>query len=182
MEVKAKVKNLRISPKKVRLVIDLIRGKDALKAQEMLRFIPKQAARPVLKLLNQAISSAENNFSLKAENLFIKKIIANEGQKLKRWRPRAFGRATPILKRATHVELILAEKVPSSVSSKKKLTQTLSKEKLKKSLKSLSLKEIKKDKAISQKKLDEKNNLKKSDEKKLSYKKDKSLRKSDKNA
>jgi len=124
MEFQAKLRHLRIAPKKVRLVIDVIRGLDVIEAKNKLQFMEKRAARPVLKLLESAIANAQNNFAhldVKAEegNLFIKKIVADEGPTLKRWKPRAFGRATPILKRSTHIQLVLGEKKPSKIKKNK---------------------------------------------------------------
>ncbi|PIY96355.1 MAG: 50S ribosomal protein L22 [Candidatus Kerfeldbacteria bacterium CG_4_10_14_0_8_um_filter_42_10] len=118
MEVKAKLNRIRMSPRKVRLVIDVIRGLDIEKAQEQLQFISKAAAQPILKLLNSALANAENNFKLDKNNLFIKKITADEGPVLKRYRPRAFGRAAEIRKRSSLIELVLAEKK----ESKRKVT------------------------------------------------------------
>lgn len=100
---------LRIAPRKVRLVADLIRSKTVVAAESQLLFLSKGSARPMLKLLNSAVANAENNFKLKKDNLFIKRIMVDEGPKLKRWRPRAFGRATPILKRSSHITIILDE-------------------------------------------------------------------------
>lgn len=119
MEVKAKLTYLRMAPRKVRRVIDLIRGLEAAAALDQLNFAYKSAASPLIKLIKSAVSNAENNFHLKKDNLYIKTITADEGPKLKRWRPRAFGRANPILKRSSHVELILAEKKPSKISLSK---------------------------------------------------------------
>lgn len=109
MDVKAKLRFLRMSPKKVRWVIDVIRGMDAEEAQTQLQFINKKAGRPILKLLNSAMANAENNFKLKKENLFIKKITADEGPVLKRWKPKAFGRPDMIRKRSTHINIVLGE-------------------------------------------------------------------------
>lgn len=120
MEVKAKLKYLRISPRKVRLVVDVVRGMQVEKAQNELRFMNKKASEPVLKLLNSAVANAVNNFDLDEKNLYIKQIFVNEGQTLKRWMPRAFGRATPIRKRTSHIEVILGELVPSKKKSVKK--------------------------------------------------------------
>jgi large subunit ribosomal protein L22 len=113
MEIKAKGKYLKISPKKARLVIDLIRNKDASEALDYLKFIPKKASHLIAKVLKSAISNAEHNFNLKKENLFIKEIFINQGPVLKRWRARAFGRAAEIRKKSSHLEIILKEKVPS---------------------------------------------------------------------
>lgn len=114
MEVKAKGKYLKISSKKMRLVTDLVRGMDSKEALDYLNFVPKKAARFINKVLNSALANAEHNFDLKKENLFIKEIFVNEGPTLKRWRPRAFGRAGQIRKRSSHLEIILGEKIPSS--------------------------------------------------------------------
>ncbi|MFH1366891.1 MAG: 50S ribosomal protein L22 [Patescibacteria group bacterium] len=113
MEIKAKLTYLRMAPRKVRRVIDLIRGLEVMAALNQLNFAYKRAGLPIAKLLKSAVNNAENNFHLKKDNLYIKKITADEGPKLKRWQPRAFGRANPILKRSSHVELILAEKKPT---------------------------------------------------------------------
>ncbi len=113
MEIKASVKFIRLSPRKTRWVIDLIRGLDVDEAENQLRFMTKAAAVPVLKLLNSGIANAVNNFKLKKENLYIKTITADGGPVLKRWQPRAFGRAAPIRKPSTHINLILAERVES---------------------------------------------------------------------
>ena len=110
MEIKSKARNIRMSPRKIRLVVDLIRGMDVQKAQEQLGFMKKHAAKPVLKLLNSAMANAEHNFQLKKEDLYVKYVVADGGPVLKRWRPRAFGRAAGIRKRSTHISMILEEK------------------------------------------------------------------------
>lgn len=110
MEAKAQAKFIRMSPRKVRLVIDLIRGLDVEEAKNQLRFMTKAAVKPVLKFLNSAVANAENNLKLQKENLYIKTITVDTGPTLKRWKPRAFGRATPIRKRSCHIRIILAEK------------------------------------------------------------------------
>lgn len=109
MEVKAKAKHLKNSPRKVRLVASLIRGMEVETAENQLKFLNKKAARPTLKLLASAIANAENNFELEKNNLFIKEIKVNEGPTMKRWMPRARGRATTIRKRTSHIELVLGE-------------------------------------------------------------------------
>jgi len=110
MEIKAKLGNLRVSPRKVRLVADLIRGKKAAEAEKILRFSPKKSARDILKLLLSAIANAENNFSFKKDNLLIVKIMVNDGPTLKRWRARAMGRANEIKKRTSQILLTLEAK------------------------------------------------------------------------
>ena len=122
MEVKASLNNLRISPRKVRLLATLVRGMEVKAAMAQLRFSNKQAGKPLLKLVSSAISNAENNFSLDKDNLKINKISVNEGFTLKRWLPRAHGRATVLRKRGSHVELILGEIVDSGVKEAKKQT------------------------------------------------------------
>ncbi len=119
MEVKAKLKFLKMGPKKLRLLADVIRGLDVAGAQAQLSFVNKIAAKPLIKLINSAIANAENNFDLKKDNLFIKKIIIDEGPVLRRWQPKAHGRATPIKKRSCHINLILAEKVVTKKAGKK---------------------------------------------------------------
>jgi len=113
MEVKASLKYLRIAPRKVRLVADLIRGKKVSEAILMLEFCRKRAARPLLKLLKSALANAKNNFNFtpeRLEKLYVKKLVVNEGTKLKRWRPVAMGSAHLIQKKTSHVELVLDEK------------------------------------------------------------------------
>lgn len=113
MNVKAKLRFLRISPRKVRLVVDTIRGLDVEKALTSLSFLKKKAAKPVTKLLMSAIANAENNFSLSKENLYIEKVTVDQGPTYKRWMPRAYGRATTIRKKTSHVSVVLGEKVES---------------------------------------------------------------------
>lgn len=110
MDVIAHVRNLRMSPRKVRLVADLIRGKRVSDAEAELRFIPKAAALPVRKLLASAAANASHNFKLVKDTLVIKSITVNQGPTLKRFRPRAMGRAAPIRKRTSHITIILSEK------------------------------------------------------------------------
>lgn len=107
MEVRAHLRHLRIAPRKVRLVIGLVRGRRVEQALDQLSILPKNAARPVLKLLQSAMANADHNFHLDPKSLTVKSIVANEGPRLKRYRPRAFGRAAEILKRSTHVTIVL---------------------------------------------------------------------------
>lgn len=108
MEVKANLRYLRIAPRKVRLVADLIRKKSVQEAEAILKFTTKRAALPLLKLLKQAISNAKN-LNLDVKNLYISKILVNEGPKLKRILPRARGHADEIQKKTSHITLILEE-------------------------------------------------------------------------
>ncbi len=120
MEVKAKAKHIRMSPRKVRLVVDLVRGKRTKEALDQLNFLPKKASVPVVKLVESAISNAVNNYDLKKDNLYIKEIRVDEGRTLRRWIPRAHGRATPIRKRTSHIDLVLGELVDSGEVAPKK--------------------------------------------------------------
>ena len=110
MEAKAKLSYARISPRKVKIVIDLIRNKPVGVAIGILRNTPKAASPIVEKLLNSAIANAENNHNMTADNLYVKEIYANAGPILKRIMPRAQGRANRINKRTSHVTVVLAEK------------------------------------------------------------------------
>jgi len=118
MEVTAKLKFIRVSPKKVRLPAGLIRGLDVEKALMQLQFSKKNAALSLSKLLKSAIANAEENEDLKRNNLFVKEITVDGGPSLKRWMPKAMGRATPLVKRSSHITVVLAERVPT-VSKKK---------------------------------------------------------------
>jgi large subunit ribosomal protein L22 len=110
MEVKAKARYIRMSPKKVRLVAGLVRGMGVGQAEAHLGLTQKAAALPVLKLLRSAIANAEHNFKLEKADLFIKEISVDGGPVLKRFKPRAFGRAGSIRKRTSHINLTLADR------------------------------------------------------------------------
>lgn len=105
----ATVKYVRISSRKVRIVINLIRGKKVDEALAILRFTPKSASHVVEKLLNSAIANAEHNMGLSRDTLYVAEIFANQGPSLKRFMPRAKGSASPILKRTSHITVILDE-------------------------------------------------------------------------
>lgn len=111
MEVVAKLRYYRQSPRKVRLITDLIKGLNTSEALSELQFANKTAARQVIKLIQSAVANATHNFSLDANNLFIKNITVDSGPTLKRWRARAFGRASMIRKHMSHVTITLDEKV-----------------------------------------------------------------------
>jgi len=119
MKIIAKLRYLRIAPRKVRLVTDLVRGKKIEEAKTILNFATKRGSLPVLKLLNQAIANAKNNFQLDQANLFISEIKVDEGPKLKRWRARARGQAYEIQKKTSHVFLALDEIVKEKRKRKK---------------------------------------------------------------
>jgi large subunit ribosomal protein L22 len=120
MEVKAKLSYLRIAPRKVRMVTALIKGKKVEKAQAILNFTTKKAAQPVLKLLNSALASAINTFQMQESNMYISKVLVNEGPKLKRWRARARGRAFAIQKKTSHITIVLQETEKAPRMKKKK--------------------------------------------------------------
>jgi len=132
MRVKTSLRYLRIAPRKVRLVADLIRGKTVEQAQTILNFVRKRAAIPLLKLLNSAIANAHHNFQLEKENLYIRELRVDEGPKLKRWRPRARGQAFEIQKKTSHVTLVLEEieKKPKKRKMKKEEIRKPAKEKI----------------------------------------------------
>ncbi len=109
MEVRASLKYLRISPRKVRLVADLIRGKTVKEAENQLRLLKKRAKEPLLKLLKSAVANAKNNFNLSPDNLYIAQLRVDEGPALKRWMPRARGSASLIKKRSSHILMVLKE-------------------------------------------------------------------------
>ena len=107
MEAKAIARTVRMSPRKARIVVDLIRGKSVREAEAILLYTPKAATEPVAKLLKSAIANAENNLDLNREELVIAEIYANQGPTLKRFRPRAHGRASAIRKRTSHITVVL---------------------------------------------------------------------------
>jgi large subunit ribosomal protein L22 len=109
VRVRAVARYVRISPYKARQIADLIRGKDIEEARYITSFSPKHAARVVGKVLESAVANAENNEGLRAENLVVVNCYIDEGPTLKRWRPRAMGRATRINKRTSHITVILGE-------------------------------------------------------------------------
>ena len=110
MESKAILRYVRISPRKVGIVCDLIRGKSVKQAEAILATTPKAASEPLMKLLKSAVANAENNFSMDVEKLVVSQVFATPGPILKRMRPRAQGRAYRINKRTSHVTLAVAEK------------------------------------------------------------------------
>ena len=96
-----------MGPRKVRLIVDMIRGKKVTRALDLLSVMPKRAARPVLKLLNSAVANAKHNHSIDVKDLAISQVYVDGGPVLKRWMPKAHGRATPIRERTSHITLIL---------------------------------------------------------------------------
>ncbi len=111
LEVRAVAKYIRMSPRKVRLVVDLVRGRDVNEALDILRFTPKAAAKVVAKTIKSAVANAEENYGLSAEGLYVAEIVADKGPTLKRGRAGARGRYKPLLKRGSHITVILSERV-----------------------------------------------------------------------
>jgi large subunit ribosomal protein L22 len=109
MKARAQAKYVRQSPYKVRLVLDLVRGLPVDDARSTLDFTNRRAAPTIRKVLDSAVANAEHNFALDAEELFVAEAYADEGPTLKRWRPRARGRATRINKRTSHITIIVAD-------------------------------------------------------------------------
>ncbi len=109
MKVRAEAKYIRQSPYKVRLVLDLVRGLPIDDARDVLTLTNRRAAAPILKVLDSAVANAEHNFALDGDELFVAEAYANEGPTLKRYRPRARGRATRIRKRTSHITIVVAD-------------------------------------------------------------------------
>lgn len=110
MEARAIVRNVRMTPRKVKLICDLIRGKDAGTAMAIILNTPKAASEVMAKLLKSAVANAENNHNMDVDKLYVKEVHVAPGPIMKRVRPRAQGRAFRILKRTSHITLVLAEK------------------------------------------------------------------------
>ncbi len=109
MKARAQARHIRQSPYKVRRVLDLVRGLPVDEARVVLDFTNRKAAGAIKKVLNSAIANAEHNFALDADELYVAEAYADEGPTLKRWRPRARGRATKIRKRTSHITIIVAD-------------------------------------------------------------------------
>lgn len=109
-EAKAQARTVRIAPRKARLVIDLIRGKNVAEALAILQFTPRGASPIITKVLKSAIANAEHNYDLDAQNLYVSEAFVNEGPTLKRFRPRAKGQASPINKRTSHITVVVKER------------------------------------------------------------------------
>ena len=104
---RATAKYVRISPRKVKIVIDLIRGKSVREAEAILQYTPKSATEPVLKVLRSATANAENNLEMNRDDLVVAEVYANQGPTLKRFRPRSHGRAFSIRKHTSHITVVL---------------------------------------------------------------------------
>lgn len=133
MKVFASLNKFRMSPRKIRLAVDLVRGMSAEQARTQLRFLNKKAARPILKLLDSAVANAKNNFKLNEKNLYISEIFVNEGPTLKRWRARAMGRSAAIRKRTSNVRIGLEERVTDKKDNRVKRIDEIDSEKNSKS-------------------------------------------------
>lgn len=110
MEARAVAKYIRIAPRKARLVIDLIRGKGAKEAEAILKFTPNRAAEPIAKVLHSAIANAENNLSLDKDDLVVTKAFVDPGPSLKRFKPRAMGRADRMVHRTSHITVVVGNR------------------------------------------------------------------------
>jgi len=138
MQVKAKLNNLRISPRKVRLVAELVRGLDVQDALNQIEASYKRGSLPMKKLIESAVSNGENNLGIDRSNMYIFSILVDAGPSLKRWMPKAYGRASQILKRTTQIEVTLEERVEGKgrksqeeleESRKKRMEEKMKKEK-----------------------------------------------------
>jgi len=109
MKVNSVAKNVGIPSRKVKLVVDMVRGKKVDQALNILKFVPSPAARAVSKVIKSAAANAENNFEMTAADLVITDIFANEGQTTKRYRSQARGRVSPVLRRSTHITVFVSE-------------------------------------------------------------------------
>ncbi len=110
MEVQAIAKNVRMTPRKVRLVGAAVKGKPVSEALAILRFMPQRATTPVLKAVKSAAANAENTFDLDPADLYVVRVIADPGRTLRRYRPKARGRMGPLRKRTSHVTVVVGEK------------------------------------------------------------------------
>lgn len=110
MEVTAKASRVRISPRKVRLVVDMVRGKRVTEAIELMKFVPNRAATDVEKLLKSVAANAENNYDLDPEDLWVKAIYADDAPQMRRFKPKSRGRVGRILRRSCHITVIAEER------------------------------------------------------------------------
>jgi large subunit ribosomal protein L22 len=110
MEAKATAKYIRISPRKMKFICDMVRGKNVDEAMAILKFTPKKGARELEKVVKSATANAENNFDMNRDKLYVSKVSADQGPTLKRWRPRAKGAAYKILKRTSHINVTVEER------------------------------------------------------------------------
>jgi large subunit ribosomal protein L22 len=125
MDIKVKLRYLKIAPRKVRLAADVIRGESVVKAKSLLTFMVKKPSEPLLKLLNSGIAAAKNEYGIEESKLYISEIKVDEAPKIKRWMPRARGSAAPIQKKNSHITLVLSggEPVKKKKSKAVKVTK-----------------------------------------------------------
>lgn len=142
--VTAQLRFLRMSPRKVRLVADLIRGRKVVRALDTLSLLNKRPAKPLLKLLNSAVANAKHNYSMTVEGLRVATIMVDGGPVLKRWMPKAHGRATPIRERTSHIKLVLSgeRSAEAKVSETKEEKSDVALEKKPKKSKSVKSKKV----------------------------------------
>ena len=120
MQARAQARHVRVTPMKARRVIDIIRGLQAVEAQAILHYAPQAASEPVGKVLDSAIANATNNLNLDPDSLFVSEAFVDEGPTLKRFRPRAQGRAYRIRKRTSHITVIVESRPTAPASTRKK--------------------------------------------------------------
>ncbi len=122
--VKAQLNGLRMSPRKVRLLVGLIKRRTVTVAIDQLQHMTKRASGPLVKLIESAVANAKNNFKLDADHLFVKDMWVDEGVKLRRFRPKGFGRAAPIEKKTSRVNVVLEDRAPKVTAPAKLETVT----------------------------------------------------------
>lgn len=110
MKARAEAKYMRVSPRKMKPIADMVRGMDVKEAQAVLKFTPRKGAEIFLKVLNSAVANAENNHDMDVDNLYVAEIYANQGPVMKRWKAGSMGRANPIKRRTSHVGVVVSEK------------------------------------------------------------------------
>ena len=110
MEARAIAKHIRIAPRKIRIVVDLIRGKNIGEAFAILKFTPKVGAEVVEKVLKSAVANAEENYDMNVDNLYVSEVFVDQGPTLKRIHPRSRGQAFKIIKRTSHVTVVVKER------------------------------------------------------------------------
>lgn len=128
MDIKVKLRYLKIAPRKVRLAADVVRGESVVRAKSLLTFMVKKPSEPLLKLLNSGIAAAKNEYGIEESKLYISEIKVDEAPKIKRWMPRARGSAAPIQKKSSHITLVLSggepvKKKKSKVAKVTKVTE-----------------------------------------------------------
>lgn len=110
MEARALAKYIRISPRKIKPIADLVRGKNVDEAKAILKFTPRKGAKVLLKVLESAVANAENNHELNADALYVSEVFANQGPVMKRFKAGSMGRANPILHRTAHIGVVVKER------------------------------------------------------------------------